>query len=1240
MSGAILPVIGGVGGLLLGGGLGGVVRGAVLGAAAYNMFFGSKGQSQSNTVRLPNQTGPRLANLRSQYSSYGEVIPQVYGTMRLGGNIIWATDIKETASERNQVFMQSGGSATQTTITYSYSVTLAIAICCGVVDEIIRIWADSKLLTMEMLGGEAGKFNVHLGTNDQLPDDIIAKYKGHNNFPAYRDLCYVVIEDFPLEQFGNRIPSFSFEVKRIVRQIPALEDKIKDIILIPGSGEFVYANEVHYSGQTNEYTEGVYRKKSLNMHNFQGKANLLVALDQMQKTLPNLEWVGLVVTWFATSINAGDCLIVPKAEFHTGDEFVTHPANWQVAGLDRNSAEVVLRFDVNTPTYGGTPSDHTVIQICEELRKRGINIMFYPMIFVDVLKPDPKPWRGRIKSQSKEDIVNWFNGKDGYNKFIMHYAKLIGDKIDAFVIASEMIGLTEFTDKPGSYPSVDQYILLAQMVKKSLDSNIPVIYAADWSEYHHTNDGWYNLDKLWASEAIDIIGIDAYFPLTEDLPESQITPELITKGWESGEGWDYYYDHERTQKHQFNDAKYAWKNLEYWWSNIHINPDNNQTPWQPKMKPVWFTEFGFPSVDGAANQPNVFYDPNSIESFFPRGSKGHVNFRSQRIALNTTLEYLESRCRKMGLEQLIPRRFLWTWDARPFPAWPDYMQVWQDGNLWKTGHWVNGKLGRSDLGTIVAEILISVGFREEDYDVTRLTDIVDGYIIAQHITAREALEQLQSAYFFDVCDSDGILKFVPRMNRLSVLEVNEADLVPHNQKDQVETLSIVIAQELELPQKISVNYISYLQNYDQASIDAKRQTVKTVEQVNIHLPILLQSEEAKKIADVTLFNAWLERKTYSLTLPPKYAYLEPTDVITVSVNNMTYQMRITKTDMQRCGTIQIAATNYNGEIYDFYSKAEYLQPSYEVPQLTHTTILQLIDAPPMPSDPSTDKGIMRFALIPTGQEINYSWKGAAIYQDLYGNNDYKLIAASNNASVVGFALDVLPISNSNLIDKNSKIKVELLHGSLHSTDELGFLNGTNTALIGDELIQFQNAQLIDENQYLLSNFIRGKSGTEEFISTHKKGDRFVLLDSSILTGVANLNLLGRDISYKPVSIGSTLAATESVALKYVGRNLKPFAPVHLKATPEENDNINISWVRRARYNNDWRDFTEIPIGEESEKYQIDIIHENIVIETLETIAPTAIYSNTKKLKNLTFIVYQMSAIVGRGYGTTVIYNSN
>ena len=63
---------------------------------------------------------------------------------------------------------------------------------------------------------------------------------------------------------------------------------------------------------------------------------------------------------------------------------------------------------------------------------------------------------------------------------------------------------------------------------------------ADWSEYHHTAGGWYNLDPLWASPNIDFIGIDAYFPLT-DGPQADYKVDHVIAGWTSGEGYDFIY---------------------------------------------------------------------------------------------------------------------------------------------------------------------------------------------------------------------------------------------------------------------------------------------------------------------------------------------------------------------------------------------------------------------------------------------------------------------------------------------------------------------------------------------------------------------------------------------------------------------------------------------------------------------------------------------------------------------------
>src|SRR5690606_25980653 len=128
-----------------------------------------------------------------------------------------------------------------------------------------------------------------------------------------------------------------FEVKKKA-QYPdyngqILEDMITGITLIPGGGEFVYDTQIQYkipgvNVGGNWVQQG--NREPLNMHNASGKANALLALDQLEATCPNLEWVSVVVSWFGTSMDAGTCTVLPGVEYQNGA--ITRPATWQVAG--------------------------------------------------------------------------------------------------------------------------------------------------------------------------------------------------------------------------------------------------------------------------------------------------------------------------------------------------------------------------------------------------------------------------------------------------------------------------------------------------------------------------------------------------------------------------------------------------------------------------------------------------------------------------------------------------------------------------------------------------------------------------------------------------------------------------------------------------------------------------------------------------------------------------------------------
>lgn len=183
-------------GRALGGPIGGAI-GALIGQQIDNKLFGPK-----------DREGARLDDLRIQTSSYGTPIPKIFGTLRVAGTVIWATDLKE---ERNR---EGGGKGRPGSVTYSYSASFAVALSSRPILGIKRIWADGKLLR-----GNAGDFKsetgfrFHSGSDDQAVDPMIASAEAAGGTPAYRGLALAVFEDMQLVDFGNHIPSLTFEVE-------------------------------------------------------------------------------------------------------------------------------------------------------------------------------------------------------------------------------------------------------------------------------------------------------------------------------------------------------------------------------------------------------------------------------------------------------------------------------------------------------------------------------------------------------------------------------------------------------------------------------------------------------------------------------------------------------------------------------------------------------------------------------------------------------------------------------------------------------------------------------------------------------------------------------------------------------------------------------------------------------------------------------------------------------------------
>jgi len=193
MATMVLTVVG----TALGGPVGGAI-GATLGQVIDSqILFAPKGRQRA-----------RLSDLRLQTSRYGDQVPRLYGVIRVAGSVIWATDLVEHRKK------QSAGKGQPKITTYSYSASFAVAISCRPILAVRRIWADGNLLrgTAGDFKSAIGAFRLHGGGEDQGLDPLIAAHKGAAATPAHRGIAYAVFEDLQLADFGNRIPSLTFEV--------------------------------------------------------------------------------------------------------------------------------------------------------------------------------------------------------------------------------------------------------------------------------------------------------------------------------------------------------------------------------------------------------------------------------------------------------------------------------------------------------------------------------------------------------------------------------------------------------------------------------------------------------------------------------------------------------------------------------------------------------------------------------------------------------------------------------------------------------------------------------------------------------------------------------------------------------------------------------------------------------------------------------------------------------------------
>ena len=141
----------------------------------------------------------------------------------------------------------------------------------------------------------------------------------------------------------------------------------------------------------------------------------------------------------------------------------------------------------------------------------------------------------------------------------------------------------------------------------------------------------------------------------------------------------------------------------------------------------------------------------------------------------------------------------------------------------------------------------------------------------------------------------------------------------------------------------------------------------------------------------------------------------------------------------------------------------------------------------------------------------------------------------------------------------------------------------------------------------------------------------------------NLAGLGASKKHKGVLVGDTIEDVTATDFTPRGVALKPFSPTDVTGYYDGSD-FTISWVRRGRIGQELVSGLDIPLSEETERYEVDIMDGVSVVRTLPSLSPSVVYSGAQMTEDwgtsfpdlLTVRVYQLSATVGRGYYIEVV----
>lgn len=1266
-------------------------------------------------------------DIKVQTSAYGAAMARVYGTARVAGQIIWATPFKKIESGGQG----KGGGGSNANGSY-YQVSIAVALGEGVIDSIHRIWFDGQIIKDDQV-----TMRFYSGDREQRPDPLIAMQE--EDPPAYRGCAYVVFENLDLSAYGNRLPQMNFEVRRgasdvfshvkAVNLIPGTTEWGYHSLLVRGdrNTSIPYLNRntnrdltdvriaieqlkkacpncrkvslvvSWFATGTDARTLRLVPKLASNTNRSSGRHFVMghelpltpASLGRVKEVEGRLDFDGT-----PSDRSVYDLIKRLKSE---GFEVMFHPH------IIVDEAETNWRGDIGINS--NRPPAHEIAKAIEQCFPSAVkrNHFFINSYWQTVRFAAPTGWSGNIFS---------------LKAMIYHYANLckLAGGVDNFLLGSELKGLTQMTSGNGDYPFVDEMVKVAKDVKAILPRT-KVSYGANWDEYQghvpRPHNYYFHLDPFWASKDVDFVAINYHPPLSDwrddikhldaEQTSSPYDVNYLRNNIHGGEGYDWSYPTEEDRNAQrrvpiadnvFHKSwMYRSKDFSSWWRNRHHNitysiPSAISTAWREGMKSIVFTSAGCPAVDKGANKPDAFPDRTSLQSlektlpYFSNGGRDDYMQSNFILALLTAFDsthpnFLTAFGASYNEKPMLKSDdiYLWGWDARPYPWFPQNTNLWKDAVNWATGHWLNGRQGASDASDVIDALFQEINF--QDYDSGKIKNAIRGIALLDLISPRDIFTLLGQLFSFDIAERNGKIEFIPK-NNTPVIRIEPEECVLSEKGQPLYEISR--EQQESLPSALKLYYVDGDNQYQQGVVQANapRASHQSIQRTNF--PIVSSHAEMASVAEKWLREIFIAREILTLRLPPSHLALDVGDVFTFRPSNKrddrwSRKWRITNITDEDVRIIEAVRVEEN---------LHYITPPLPPVALLAPRSQRSPAAVPHRQAFSASGAIGQQALLGVaynppqvammdlphlrgdeGLSIQVGAQSAprpdslAVYRSLSGKHSWRRVATLGEEVVLGEVQNAIAPSREGLWDRANRLRVRLPKGELFSRTSKDVLDGANYAAVqhgaaqrgtGWEIMQFANADLLEvrpdgSSVYELSLLLRGLAGTEmEMHSPLAVGAAFVLLEEDKLQQItiapAELN---QSYHYRIGPTSEPYSGASFLPLQYTHRgiNKRPLSVVHAKGVRLKDGALALSWVRRSRdlSQTGWGE-NEIPLGETQETYEVEIFNQaGKLLHTLTTAQPHAIWQAAEQPTNEPVLarIYQLSARFGRGAVKEIAY---